>query len=148
MILLDTHIFIWMATEPERLSPRFTESIIDRQNSLFLSLVSIWEIQIKVALGKLDLKGDLATILDIQIEENSIQLLSIDLKHIYALSNLPAHHRNPFVGVASPLGESLANCSISGRKNDFSHCGWCFRSISYRSSLVTQPATALNLPRW
>ena len=55
-ILLDTHIFIWMATEPERLSSRFTESIIDRQNSLFLSLASIWEIQIKVALGKLDLE--------------------------------------------------------------------------------------------
>jgi PIN domain nuclease of toxin-antitoxin system len=95
-ILLDTHIFIWMATEPERLSPRFTASIIDRQNSLFLSLASIWEIQIKVALGKLDLKGDLATIVDIQIEQNSIQLLSIDLEHIYALSNLPAHHRDPF----------------------------------------------------
>jgi PIN domain nuclease of toxin-antitoxin system len=76
-ILLDTHIFIWMATEPERLSPRITASIIDRQNSLFLSLASIWEIQIKVALGKLDLKGDLAKIVDIQIEENSIQLLSL-----------------------------------------------------------------------
>ncbi len=95
-ILLDTHIFIWMATEPERLSLRFTESIVDRQNSLFLSLASIWEIQIKVALGKLDLKGDLATIVDIQTEGNSIQLLSIDLKHIYALSNLPTHHRDPF----------------------------------------------------
>ena len=95
-ILLDTHIFIWMATEPERLSLRLAASIIDRQNSLFLSLASIWEIQIKVALGKLDLKGDLATIVDIQIEQNSIQLLPIDLKHIYALSNLPPHHRDPF----------------------------------------------------
>ena len=95
-ILLDTHIFIWMATEPERLSPHITASIIDHQNSLFLSLASIWEIQIKVALGKLDLKSDLATIVDIQTEQNSIQLLSIDLKHIYALSNLPAHHRDPF----------------------------------------------------
>ncbi len=52
-ILLDTHIFIWMTTEPERLSPKLTASIIDRQNGLFLSLASIWEIQIKVALGKL-----------------------------------------------------------------------------------------------
>ena len=42
------------------------------------------------------MKGELATIVDIQIEENSIQLLSIDLQHIYALSNLPAHHRDPF----------------------------------------------------
>ncbi len=76
-ILLDTHIFIWMATEPGRLSPRFTESIIDRQNSLFLSLASIWEIQIKVALGKLDLMSDLSKMVDIQIEENSIQLLPL-----------------------------------------------------------------------
>ena len=41
-ILLDTHIFIWIVTEPERLSPKLTGSIIDRQNSLFLSLASIW----------------------------------------------------------------------------------------------------------
>jgi PIN domain nuclease of toxin-antitoxin system len=95
-ILLDTHIFIWMATEPERLSPTLTASIIDRQNSLFLSLVSIWEIQIKVALRKLDLMGDLATTVNTQIEENSLQLLTIDLAHIYALSNLPAYHRDPF----------------------------------------------------
>jgi PIN domain nuclease of toxin-antitoxin system len=115
-ILLDTHIFIWMATEPERLSSRFTESIIDRQNSLFLSLASIWEIQIKVALGKLDLKGDLATIVDIQIEENSIQLLSIDLKHIYALSNLPAHHRDPFdrLLIAQSQVEKMTLATVDG----------------------------------
>jgi PIN domain nuclease of toxin-antitoxin system len=95
-ILLDTHIFIWMVTEPERLSPRLTAPIIDRQNSLFLSLASIWEIQIKVALGKLDLRGDLAKTVDIQIKENFIQLLLIDLQHVYALSNLPPHHRDPF----------------------------------------------------
>jgi PIN domain nuclease of toxin-antitoxin system len=45
-------------------------------------LASIWEIQIKVALGKIDLIGDLTTTVDMQIEQNSIQLLSIDLKHI------------------------------------------------------------------
>jgi PIN domain nuclease of toxin-antitoxin system len=59
-------------------------------------LASIWEIQIKVALGKLDLNGDLATTVDIQMNENSIQLLPIELQHIYALSNLPAYHRDPF----------------------------------------------------
>jgi PIN domain nuclease of toxin-antitoxin system len=95
-ILLDTHIFIWMATEPERLSPKVTESIINRQNTLFLSVASIWEIQIKVALGKLDLIANLAVTVDTQIAENSIQLLAIDLQHVYALSKLPPHHRDPF----------------------------------------------------
>ncbi|MCY7337605.1 MAG: type II toxin-antitoxin system VapC family toxin [Chamaesiphon sp.] len=95
-ILLDTHIFIWMATEPERLSPRLIESIVNRQNTLFLSLVSIWEIQIKAALGKLDVITDLKATVDIQIAENSLELLTLDLQHIYALSNLPLHHRDPF----------------------------------------------------
>jgi PIN domain nuclease of toxin-antitoxin system len=95
-ILLDTHIFIWMATEPERLSPKAIESIINRQNTLFLSVASIWEIQIKVALGKLDLIANLAVTVDTQIAENSIQLLAIDLQHVYALSKLPPHHRDPF----------------------------------------------------
>jgi PIN domain nuclease of toxin-antitoxin system len=105
-ILLDTHIFIWMATEPERLSPKLTASIIDRQNNLFLSLVSIWEIQIKVALGKLDLMSELATTVDTQIEENSIQLLGIDLPHIYLctlkFTSSPPRSVRPF-----------ANCTIS-----------------------------------
>jgi len=95
-ILLDTHIFIWMATEPERLSLRLIESIVNRQNTLFLSLVSIWEIQIKAALGKLDVITDLKATVDIQIAENSLELLTLDLQHIYALSNLPLHHRDPF----------------------------------------------------
>jgi len=95
-ILLDTHIFIWMATEPERLSTKLAEAIVDPNNSVFLSLVSIWEIQIKVALGKLDLMAELETIIDSQIKSNGVQLLSIDLPHIYALKNLPSHHRDPF----------------------------------------------------
>jgi PIN domain nuclease of toxin-antitoxin system len=50
----------------------------------------------KVALGKLDVMTDLKTTVDIQIAENSLKLLTIDLQHIYTLSNLPAHHRDPF----------------------------------------------------
>jgi PIN domain nuclease of toxin-antitoxin system len=95
-ILLDTHIFIWMATEPERLSIGLSDAIINPHNSIFLSLVSIWEIQIKVALGRLDLMADLETIIDSQIKSNGIQLLPINLQHIYALKNLPSHHGDPF----------------------------------------------------
>ena len=95
-ILLDTHIFIWMATEPERLSTDLADAILNPQNSIFLSLVSIWEMQIKVALGKLDLMNDLEITIDSQVKSNGIQLLSLDLKHIYALKNLPSHHRDPF----------------------------------------------------
>ena len=95
-ILLDTHIFIWMATEPERLSTDLADKIVNPQNSIFLSIVSIWEMQIKVALGKLDLMSDLEITIDSQVKSNRIQLLLIDLQHIYALKNLPSHHRDPF----------------------------------------------------
>jgi PIN domain nuclease of toxin-antitoxin system len=113
-ILLDTHIFIWMATEPERLSSKLKASIIDRQNTLFLSVVSIWEIQIKVALGKLDLITDLATTVDTQIKENSIEILAVDLQHIYALSDLPLHHRDPFdrLLIAQSQVEKLTLASV------------------------------------
>ena len=95
-ILLDTHIFIWMATEPECLSTDLADKIVNPQNSIFLSIVSIWEMQIKVALGKLDLMSDLEITIDSQVKSNGIQLLLIDLQHIHALKNLPSHHRDPF----------------------------------------------------
>ena len=85
-----------MATEPERLSTDLADKIVNPQNSIFLSIVSIWEMQIKVALGKLDLMSDLEITIDSQVKSNGIQLLLIDLQHIHALKNLPSHHRDPF----------------------------------------------------
>ena len=53
--LLDTHIFLWLAAYPEKLSGRTEQIILDTANSLFLSIVSLWEMQIKIQLGKLDI---------------------------------------------------------------------------------------------
>jgi PIN domain nuclease of toxin-antitoxin system len=54
-LLLDTQIFIWWDSEPERLPPRLLTFCEDPENTLVLSVASVWEIQIKVQLGKLDL---------------------------------------------------------------------------------------------
>lgn len=54
-LLLDTHTFIWWADEPEKLSLDALQALEDENNHLFLSLVSVWEMQIKVQLGKIKL---------------------------------------------------------------------------------------------
>jgi PIN domain nuclease of toxin-antitoxin system len=54
-LLLDTQIFIWWDSEPERLPPRLLTFCEDPENTLVLSVASVWEMQIKVQLGKLDL---------------------------------------------------------------------------------------------
>ena len=64
-------------------------------NELLLSLVSIWEIQIKAQLGKLQLRTALAQVVTDQ-QQNGVTLLPITLPHILALQNLPLHHKDPF----------------------------------------------------
>jgi PIN domain nuclease of toxin-antitoxin system len=95
-LLLDTHVLLWLAGDSENLSERVGTLILDNQNFLFLSFASIWEIQIKSQLSKLNLTRLLPDLIQQQCEVNEIQLLEIKLEHIYALKDLPNHHRDPF----------------------------------------------------
>jgi PIN domain nuclease of toxin-antitoxin system len=95
-LLLDTHIFLWLNDMPEKLSPAALAACQDESNSLYLSLVSAWEIQIKQQLGKLELSESLQTLISTQQQQNGLQLLPIELEHIEALNLLPAVHRDPF----------------------------------------------------
>jgi PIN domain nuclease of toxin-antitoxin system len=95
-LLLDTHLFIWWADEPERLSPNALLALEDGNNRLLLSLVSIWEMQIKFQLGKMKLSLPLKDLIESQEQENDLQILSIRKEHILALDNLPQHHKDPF----------------------------------------------------
>lgn len=95
-LLLDTHTFIWWVNDSKRLSSKSYEMIIDPENDLLLSLISIWEIQIKSQLGKLSLAAPLAEIIERQLQINKLQLLSLELNHIYTLNQLAHHHQDPF----------------------------------------------------
>ncbi|MDZ7960410.1 MAG: type II toxin-antitoxin system VapC family toxin [Aulosira sp. DedQUE10] len=95
-ILLDTHVFIWSTGNPSRLSQMVTDLLTDTSNTWMLSIASVWEMQIKLQLGKLNLNSSLPVLIDNQKRVNNLQLLSIELTHIYALTNLPNHHRDPF----------------------------------------------------
>lgn len=94
--LLDTHAFIWLDNDPEKLSPRVAAICANPETSLFLSMASIWEMQIKVQLGKLTLPASIELIIRQQMADNRIRLLPIEFNHILQLDQLPFHHKDPF----------------------------------------------------
>jgi Uncharacterized protein conserved in bacteria len=108
--LLDTHTFIWLDGEPERLSNRVSAICADDSNMLLLSLASVWEMQIKIQLGKLKLNSPLEDVISANEANSRIELLPIHFKHILTLDVLPDHHRDPFdrMLVAQSIAESMA----------------------------------------
>jgi PIN domain nuclease of toxin-antitoxin system len=95
-LLIDSHIFLWWANEPERLPSHVRAVLAARGVTLLLSLASIWEMQIKIQLGKLVARPSLQAVIADQQRENELVLLPITLQHILALGSLPPHHRDPF----------------------------------------------------
>ncbi len=95
-LLLDTHIFLWWASESSRLSPRVYALIRDSANTLLLSVASVWEIQIKLQLNKLQLDSPLQQFIASQQQTNNITILPIRLTHVLALQVLPLFHKDPF----------------------------------------------------
>jgi len=106
-LLLDTHVFIWLDTNPSKLSQTALALCENPDNQLFLSIASVWEIQIKVQLQKLHLDVELAEMVTVQQEENGLSILPIELENIYNLNSLPFHHKDPFDRVI--LSQALTN---------------------------------------
>jgi PIN domain nuclease of toxin-antitoxin system len=94
--LLDTHVFIWMASDPDALPQSIAEILLAPESDLVLSLVSIWEMQIKAQLGKLKLATELPALVEEQQTRNAVAILPISLEHLWELGKLPPIHRDPF----------------------------------------------------
>jgi len=95
-LLFDTHAFIWWDGTPANLSSQVLALCQDPTNTLLLSVASVWEMQIKLHLGKLKLSLPLVEIVEGQRRTNSIEILPVMLDHVLALDTLPDHHRDPF----------------------------------------------------
>jgi PIN domain nuclease of toxin-antitoxin system len=91
-LLLDTHVLLWWLGEPERLKPAAQLAIGDPTNQVYVSAIVIWEIIIKRAIGKLEVRDDL----DAALEAAQFQYLSITVDHARAVAELPNIHRDPF----------------------------------------------------
>lgn len=96
VVLLDTNAFLWSVFEVERLSAKAATLFEDRAVTKVLSLVSLWEIVIKVQLGKLALGTTVRTFFDEQVLTRELELLPIEVEHLTAYHDLPLHHRDPF----------------------------------------------------
>ncbi|UBF25035.1 type II toxin-antitoxin system VapC family toxin [Kovacikia minuta CCNUW1] len=95
-LLLDTHTFIWLDSDPIRLSDKVKSLLQDPANTLLLSVVCIWEMQIKSQLGKLQISASLADIISSQQQANGIEILPVILSHVLALESILPHHKDPF----------------------------------------------------
>lgn len=93
--LLDTHAFLWAIAGDARMSQRARDMFIGPSN-LSLSIVSIWEILIKVQTGKLNLPQPAGAYVLGQLADNRIETLSMTLNHLLAFERLPLHHGDPF----------------------------------------------------
>ena len=95
-LLVDTHVWLWILTTPERLCDGARSAITDDENEAILSAVSAWEVAIKYALGKLPLSMPPAELVDVSVRELRLTVLPIALDHALAAGALPPHHRDPF----------------------------------------------------
>lgn len=108
-LLLDTHTFIWWDSQADKLSPEIISLCKDRTNTLYLSVASVWEMQIKTQLRNLTLNMPLDEVIESQRLKNRIQILPIELEHVLTINQLPYLHKDPFdrMLVAQALAEKM-----------------------------------------
>ena len=94
-LLLDTHSLLWVAEGGWRLRPDTYDAVNDLGNEIFVSAVSIWEIAIKLATGRLSPAPDLEKALE-AVQQYEFIELSINFRHAEITAALPHHHRDPF----------------------------------------------------
>ena len=108
-LLLDTHVAIWWMSKQEKLSSKAKALLLDDANTLYISIVSAWEVAIKTSLGKLpEFDGGVKAFLA-EMEDNPVVFLPVRKRHIAMVETLPFQHRDPFdrLLVATALVENL-----------------------------------------
>ena len=91
--LLDTHALLWWLSDDGRLGQQARRRIADSNAIVFVSAASLWEIVVKIRVGKLE--GDIDEICR-AVDAQGFELLNITPAHLRTLANLPVHHRDPF----------------------------------------------------
>lgn len=94
--LLDTHVFMWLAAEPEKLSATVCEIVEQEENELLLSAASGWEIALLWKLGRIELKEQPASFVPDSMRILAITPLPIGFDTAITAATLPLIHRDPF----------------------------------------------------
>lgn len=95
-LLLDTHVVLWSATAPDRLSRETRSMLEDGTNEVNVSIVTAWEIAIKQSLGKLDLASPAEHWLPTVLKRSGFEVAELGLAAALRVRGLPWHHRDPF----------------------------------------------------
>lgn len=95
-LLLDTQCWLWWFAQPERLNEETIAHIADESNELWFSVASIWEMGIKVAIGKLPLPEPIDSYISSRMVLLGVRYLEITASHALQATALPLHHRDPF----------------------------------------------------
>lgn len=95
-LLLDTHALLWFLAGDEKLSGVARALVEDDGNEALVSAASLWEIAIKLSLGKLGMSIPFEEAFPSQLDANEIQILPILPSHLQRVVSLPFHHRDPF----------------------------------------------------
>lgn len=95
-ILLDTHAFIWFMIDHPQLNQHAASLIEDPDNEVLISIAALWEMAIKMSLGKLHLAKPFEQLIPDQLQTNNFTLLPVEVSHLTQVITLPWHHRDPF----------------------------------------------------
>ncbi len=94
-LLVDTQSFIWFVENDKQLPVKIKNELEDLNNTIIISIASLWEMAIKMSLGKLNLSCDIEKMID-KLYQNGFEILPILPQHIIKLSTLQYFHRDPF----------------------------------------------------
>lgn len=95
-MLIDTQVWLWSRTQPERLGQSVQALLTDPDHTLVFSVVSIVEIGIKYSIGKLQVPSVPAQFIPPRLAEDQLTILNLEARHGLVLAELPLHHRDPF----------------------------------------------------
>ncbi len=124
-LLVDTQCWLWWFAQPERLSEEAIALLADETNEVWFSVASIWEMGIKVAIGKLPLPESIDSYISSRMVQLGARSLEISVTHALRAAALPLHHRDPFdrMLIAQAQLENLTLVSADAmfkQYNDFS----------------------------
>ena len=114
--LLDTHTLIWFIEGSDQLSQKARQEIETENTNNFVSIASLWEIAIKVSLGKIELKTSFYQINN-KLSENGFEILPLTFEDTLIISTLPFHHRDPFdrIIIAQAMTNKMTIISKDGQ---------------------------------